>query len=341
MISIRGLLISGCALFLALANGCGRTTGLGRNSSAGAGAVPVTGGAGGVPAFGGSTATGGQSGAATAGPCTQTLSALAGYIFACPNDYASAEQWPTTCDTGHGNLGSCNGFLELLVSAGSWVKECYYDPVSRALVGAVAQDEVVVYCNGTSHTIAGGIYPSDCLLPLQANLGDCVSATGGAGGQGGMGGTGGTGGTPGSGGTTATGGQTTCSPAEPCDAGKCVGASCRDTWTCVWDTRVCVDTLADYCGCDGITFQDSQNCPKRPYASRGACGQGTNCDPRDVACDLLPPICDSGVPRVVGTCWDGTCVPISQCLCTVAEECPDLGVYACYESKQHCDALMP
>ncbi len=342
MISIRGLLISGCALFLALANGCGRTTGLGRNSSAGAGAVPVTGGAGGVPAFGGSTATGGQSGAATAGPCTQTLSALAGYIFACPNDYASAEQWPTTCDTGHGNLGSCNGFLELLVSAGSWVKECYYDPVSRALVGAVAQDEVVVYCNGTSHTIAGGIYPSDCLLPLQANLGDCVPGTGGTGGQGGMGGTGGAGGLHGSGGTTATGGQTACSSSEPCAQGLCVGASCGDPWTCVVDGQDCAGTLVDYCGCDGVIFQDSWACPTRPYSSPGACPPGSaNCDQRDVACNMLPPTCGPGqFPRVVGSCWDGTCVSLEQCQCTVTEECPDPGNLVCW-SRQHCGPLGP
>jgi hypothetical protein len=164
MISPRGLLISGCALVLALANECGRTTGLGPRSSGGAGGVLATGGAGGirpfggaggVPVFGGSTTTGGQGGAATARPCEDSLSFVAGDGFACPNDYATAEQWPTTCAAGHGCVGSCNGFLAL-VSAGSWVKECYYDPVSRVLVGAVAQDDVPYFCSGTSYTIAGG-----------------------------------------------------------------------------------------------------------------------------------------------------------------------------------------
>jgi hypothetical protein len=332
MISTRGLLISGCALGLTLANGCGRTTGLGRTSSGGAGGVLVTGGAGGVPAFGGSTATGGQGGAGTAGPCTQTLSALAGYIFACPNDYASAEQWPATCTVGHGYVGSCNGFLELLVSAGSWVKECYYDPVSRVLVGAVARDEIVVYCNGTSHTIAGGSYPRDCPLPLQADLGECVPATGGTGGTGGM---------PGSGGTTATAGQTACSATQPCAQGLCVAASCGDIGTCVVDGRDCAGSLGSYCGCDGVTFHDSWACPRRPYAYLGACPVVANCDPRAVACELLPPTCDLGqFPRVVGSCWDGTCVSIEQCMCTVSEECPDPGNFVCW-SQQHCGPLGP
>ena len=385
MTLIRGLIVSGCALVLALANGCGRTTGLGpRNSGGaggvlatggaggmpfggsgaalatggaggmppfgGAGGVPVTGGAGGMPVFGGSTAMGGQGGAATARPCGDSLSFVAGDGFACPNDYATAEQWPTTCDAGHGYLGSCNGFLAL-VSAGSWVKECYYDPVSRVLVGAVAQDDVPYFCSRTSYTLAGGSYPSDCPLPLLADLGDCMSVagdagpiTGGAGGTGntgGVSGAGGTGGIPGSAGTTAAGGKTTCSPNEPCAQGLCVGASCGDTWTCVLDGRPCRPSLADYCGCDGVTFQDSENCPARPYASRGACGQGTNCDQRDVACKMLPPTCDVGqFPRVVGTCWDGTCVPIEQCMCTVAEECPDSDEYTCFMSEHHCDPYM-
>jgi len=225
MTLIRGSIVSGCALVLALANGCGRSTGLGPRSSGGAGGalatggaggmpfggaggvlvtggaggmppfggaggVLVTGGAGGVPVFGGSTATGGQGGAATARPCEDSLSFVAGDGFACPNDYATAEQWPTTCDGGHGYVGSCNGFLAL-VSAGSWVKECFYDPVSRVLVGAVAQDDVPYFCSGTSYTLAGGSYPSDCPLPLLADLGDCMSVAGDAGpSTGGAGGTG-------------------------------------------------------------------------------------------------------------------------------------------------------
>lgn len=328
MISTRGLAISGCALALALANGCGRTAGLGGSSS---------GGAGGMPAFGGSTATGGQGGAGTAGPCTDALGSVAqGYFFTCPNDYASAEQWPATCSSGHGYLGSCNGFLALLVSPGTWGKECYYDPASRVLVGAVAQEDVPEFCGGTSYARGGGSYPSDCPLPLLADLGDCMPGTGGTGGQGGMGGM------PGSGGTTATAGQTACSSTEPCAQGLCVGASCGDTWTCVVDGRDCAGSLVDYCGCDGVTFQDSWTCPTRPYSNQGACPPGSaNCDQRDVACKTLAPTCGPGqFPRVVESCWDGTCVPIEQCQCTVTEECPDAGNFVCW-SRQHCGPLGP
>jgi len=347
MISIRGLLLSGCALVLALANGCGRSTGLGPRSSGGAGGVLatggaggvlVTGGAGGVPVFfGGSMATGGQGGAGTAGSCEDSLYFVAQDVFACPMDYATAERWPTTCSVGHGHLGSCNGFLALLVSPDSRRKECYYDPASRALVGAVARQNVPVYCGWTSHTLAGGSYPSDCPLPLLADLGDCMLGTGGAGG------TGGVGGMAGSGGTTATAGQTPCSSTEPCAQGLCVGASCGDTWTCVVDGRDCTGSLTDYCGCDGVTFLDSWACPASPFDHLGACGPVlANCDQRDVACKMLPPTCDQGqFPAVVGSCWDGTCVPISQCACTVAEQCPDPGDYVCYRSKQHCDSLGP
>jgi hypothetical protein len=70
---------------------------------------------------------------------------------------------------------------------------------------------------------------------------------------------------------------------------------------------------------------------------------GTNCDPRGVVCDQVPPTCDQGqVPRVVVSCYDGTCVPIDQCQCTVAEECPDYpSQYTCFLSSQRCNSWMP
>jgi hypothetical protein len=222
--------------------------------------------------------------------------------------------------------------LALLVSPGTWGKECYYDPVSRALVGAVDVDDVPSFCSRTSRTIAAGNYPTACPITLLTDLGECVPATGGSGP-----GTGGAGGMAASGGTTATRGQSACSPTEPCAAGLCVGASCGVIWTCVVDGRGCTDDLADYCGCDDATFQESSTCPRRPYAYRGACGQGTNCDQRDIVCSMTLPACGQGqVPLVAGNCYDGTCVPIDQCLCTVAEECPEPNQYTCLMSEGHC-----
>jgi hypothetical protein len=320
---MRCVAVFWCTLAVALAGGCGGAV---DNASGG---------------------TSGQGGAGAAGgPCTDTLDAVAsGHGFACPNDYVSAERWPISCSYGHGYLGSCNGFLALVVSPGTWVKECYYDPVSRALVGARYSDDVPDYCNRTSRTIAAGSYPSACPTYGLTDLGECAPATGGSGsGTGGMpaiggsgSGTGGTGATSASGGTTATGGQTGCWPTEPCAAGLCVGASCGLTWTCVVDGYGCTDDLADYCGCDDVSFQDSSTCPKRPYAYRGACGQGTNCDQRDVVCDRMPPACGQGqVPRVAGNCYDGTCVPIDQCPCTVPDECPDRNQYTCRMDERRC-----
>ena len=140
-------------------------------------------------------------------------------------------------------------------------------------------------------------------------------------------------------------GQTVCSSTKPCSQGLCMGASCGDTWTCVVDGRDCTGSLTDYCGCDGVTFLDSWACPASPFDHLGACGPVlANCDQRDVACKMLPPTCGPGqFPAVVGSCWDGTCVPIEQCQCTVMEECPGyLGPgYSEFEccGSQHCCPL--
>jgi hypothetical protein len=190
---------------------------------------------------------------------------------------------------------------------------------------------------GASTSGAGGTAGSGGTSVTGGQGGATTGGTAGSGGTSVTGGQGGvtTGGTAGSGG--ATGGQSACSPTAPCATGLCVGASCGSGWTCVVDDRTCATNLADYCGCDGVTFQDSSTCPTRPYAYRGACGQGTNCDPRDVVCNTLPPTCGQlQVPRVVGDCYDGSCVPIDQCLCTVAEECPDRSQYTCFLSANHC-----
>jgi hypothetical protein len=277
------------------------------------GSGPGAGGSGGFAAGGGQGGTaGGQGGnAGSGGRCTGTLETVASaYLpFVCPSDYAAATQWRTTCSTGqHGSLGSCNGALALSVSGGAWAKDCFYDPVARTLMGAVAYDDVPSYCNQTSHSIAGGSYPTECPTTQLADLGVC----------------------------------NTCSPTSPCPAGRCEGTSCGQAWSCVVDGRGCTKDLIDYCGCDNVTFSDSSTCPNRPYAYRGACGQGINCDPRDVSCATQPPSCGQGqVPRVVASCYDGACVPIDQCLCTVAAECPDPGQYTCLLSEGHCSYYLP
>jgi hypothetical protein len=60
-----------------------------------------------------------------------------------------------------------------------------------------------------------------------------------------------------------------------------------------------------------------------------------DCDARRVTCSVQAPSCGSRYPRVVGACYDGTCVNLEDCQCTAYEECPYSGVKICYLG--HCD----
>lgn len=73
----------------------------------------------------------------------------------------------------------------------------------------------------------------------------------------------------------------------------------------------------------------------------GATGIGggagdVSCDPRKILCKRVAPECGTmEVPSVDGSCY-GPCVAISQCACSVAEECPDSNQYTCNKSAAHC-----
>lgn len=125
-----------------------------------------------------------------------------------------------------------------------------------------------------------------------------------------------------------------CTADTPCTSGLCAGTSCWQTWTCHLTTVACTADLVDYCGCDGITFQDSSTCPQRPFAVKGACEDGVSCDTRMVTCSTPKPACvDGEVPRVVGNCYDGTCVPSDLCTCTTAADCPADGKFLCVDQR--------
>jgi hypothetical protein len=71
----------------------------------------------------------------------------------------------------------------------------------------------------------------------------------------------------------------------------------------------------------------------------GAPGGGkpglSDCDAKKVTCKIATPQCAAfEVPSVDGSCW-GQCVPIAQCACSAADDCPDQNQYTCW-SKQHC-----
>ena len=97
-----------------------------------------------------------------------------------------------------------------------------------------------------------------------------------------------------------------CNGDNPCAAGVCMGASCSGSWSCGATTVACAADLTDYCGCDGLTFQDSGSCPRKPFAYKGKCEDGVSCDVRQVTCSTATPACayEEDVPRVVGSCYD-------------------------------------
>src|SRR5690606_30977208 len=120
---------------------------------------------------------------------------------------------------------------------------------------------------------------------------------------------------------------------------------CEGGFVCDETPRACTDDLATYCGCDGAVFYDSGSCPSHAYQNRGSCkGEAPltfNCDERDIICQTLvaPEPCPEGEAYSVENGCHGSCVPISQCGCESADECPDpenKDEFTCLLSEQHC-----
>jgi hypothetical protein len=101
----------------------------------------------------------------------------------------------------------------------------------------------------------------------------------------------------------------------------CEGVGCGPKeGRCVSNERMCTRDLAQYCGCDGQTFQGSGSCPGARYAYRGACdpklGDGEPCtDGRQ---------CASG--SCVGEGLEG-CSPSAQGVCGEVACTMDLASY--------------
>jgi hypothetical protein len=70
----------------------------------------------------------------------------------------------------------------------------------------------------------------------------------------------------------ATDGGRTCTGVTGCGQGElCQGPEgCTTPWTC-GPSRPCTRDLAQFCGCNGVTFQGSSSCPPQPYKHKGPC----------------------------------------------------------------------
>lgn len=62
-----------------------------------------------------------------------------------------------------------------------------------------------------------------------------------------------------------------CKKADDCQSGICEGEGCGGESKCAASRRRCTRDLVSYCGCDGVTFQNSGSCAGRPFKKRGPC----------------------------------------------------------------------
>jgi hypothetical protein len=152
-----------------------------------------------------------------------------------------------------------------------------------------------------------------------AVAGGAANASGGSSPGGGGSASGGAAGAPG------TGGTASCPP-ECFVNNRCVAK--------------CGDAPQDYgcCPCpDGMVNVFS--CSTVDAGGNGGAGGGsgkTSCDTTKVLCKIATPMCPSGqVVSVNGVCY-GPCVPIEQCSCTKASDCPDSNQYTCHMNTQAC-----
>jgi hypothetical protein len=128
------------------------------------------------------------------------------------------------------------------------------------------------------------------------------------------------------GGSTGAGGAAACPP-ECFVNNRCVAK--------------CGDTPQDYgcCPCpDGMLNVFSCSATDAGSGNGGAGGGPgqSSCDASRVLCKIATPSCPAmQVPSVVGVCY-GPCVPIEQCACTQASDCPDSSQYTCHMNTHTC-----
>lgn len=136
-----------------------------------------------------------------------------------------------------------------------------------------------------------------------------------------------------------------CPPNGYCDfppEADCGRADAPGTCREILDVA-CPELYAPVCGCDGETY--SSACHARQAAKsidyEGECGAEPppatyDCVATGALCFIAPPACGDGkVPSIDGMCF-GPCVPIEQCACEAAEQCPEPERYTCHLSAGRC-----
>lgn len=105
-----------------------------------------------------------------------------------------------------------------------------------------------------------------------------------------------------------------CSTNADCGDGVCEGEGCGDVLgRCMPAGRMCTRDAQAYCGCDGVTFRGSGNCPNQRFAHRGECK--TAAAKADGASCKAGTECASGVCEGEGCDTPGVCMP-AQRACT-------------------------
>ena len=91
-----------------------------------------------------------------------------------------------------------------------------------------------------------------------------------------------------------------------------------------------IECFTDKCTSIGIDYNSS------PFCTAGLCIIGFDCDHTQVMCDGPTPVCNPGeIARVREGCWDGSCVPTSEC--AYVPDCSDCDSprYVCVRNVAH------